>query len=98
MTGIAELFVEFSRADEFTVQAQLELFAWAQINRQGHGYVSYTTYGCRCAVCRAANRDYMRGYLARRYGKVKTRVYRCGQCGGNGHSAKTCEVEVSRAA
>jgi hypothetical protein len=26
--------------------------------------------GCRCALCRAANRDYQRAYRARRYGKT----------------------------
>ena len=97
MTGIDDLFREFSEPDAFTSQYQLELFAWAQIQRQGHGYVAYTTYGCRCAECRKANRDYMRGYLARRYGKTTTRAYRCGQCGENGHSAPTCE-QMQRAA
>jgi hypothetical protein len=93
LTGIDDLFREFSEPDEFHVAAQLELFAWAQIQRQGHGYVAYTTYGCRCGECRQANREYMRGYLARKYGKTTTRAYRCGQCGENGHNANTCMAE-----
>lgn len=27
-----------------------------------HGYRAYTTFGCRCKVCRAANAAYMRTY------------------------------------
>ena len=97
MTGIDDLFREYSEPDEFVSQYQLELFAWAQIQRQGHGYVAYVEYGCRCSICRAANRDYMRGYLARRYGKTTTRAYHCGQCGAEGHSARTCAA-IARAA
>jgi hypothetical protein len=95
MEGIHELFAEFSQPDEFHVQAQLELFVWARIQHVGHGYDAYVNYGCRCSVCREANRDYMRGYLSRRYGHVTERGYRCGSCGGAGHSARTCAVQVA---
>jgi hypothetical protein len=27
-----------------------------------HGYRAYTTFGCRCDACRAANAAYQRGY------------------------------------
>lgn len=27
-----------------------------------HGYRAYTTFGCRCEVCRAANAEYQRTY------------------------------------
>lgn len=30
--------------------------------RVGHGYRGYTTFKCRCEVCRAANAEYMRTY------------------------------------
>lgn len=97
MTGVLEMFTALSSPDAFDAQYQLELFAWAAIERVGHGYDAYVNYGCRCAICRAANRDYMRGYLARRYGHVTKREYRCSGCGAMGHSARTC-VEERRAA
>ena len=34
MEGIADLFAEFSRPDEFAQCAQLELFRWARIQRK----------------------------------------------------------------
>jgi len=33
-----------------------------------HGYRAYTTFGCRCETCRAANAEYMR-----RYAKLRRR-------------------------
>jgi hypothetical protein len=95
---IADLFREYSEPDEYEMSYQLNLLRWGEIQRVGHGYDAYVNYGCRCSVCRAANRDYMRGYLARRYGHVTKRAYRCGSCGGAGHSARTCDAEMARVA
>mgnify|MGYP006138133769 CR=1 FL=1 len=98
MTGIDELFREYSEPDEFEYQAQLELFAWARIQHVGHGYLAYIKFGCRCETCRAGARDHMRAWNMKRLGKTSVRAYRCGSCGGVGHSARTCAAEMARAA
>ncbi len=98
MIGIAEMFAEYSAPDEFHVQAQLELFAWARIQHVGHGYLAYIKFGCRCSVCRAGNRDHLRAWTRHRLGKTTTRALRCGQCSELGHNARTCAAAIARAA
>ena len=97
MTGIDDLFREYSEPDEFVSQYQLELFAWGHIQHVGHGYTAYTKYGCRCDICRVGNRDHLRAWNMQRLGKTTTRAYHCGQCGAEGHSARTCAA-IARAA
>jgi hypothetical protein len=87
---ILDLFASYSEPDEFTAQYQLELFAWARVQHGTHSYGTYINHGCRCDICRADYRRYIRG---KRYGATVTRSYHCGQCGEDGHNARTCSAE-----
>ena len=89
MTGIDELFRSYSEPDEFAVQVQLELFAWARkqhaLSVAPHNYGTYINLGCRCDWCRAAYRVYIRKY------RSTTKTHVCGQCGVLGHNRRTCQ-------
>jgi hypothetical protein len=78
MTGIHDLFAEFSQPDEFHVQAQLELFAWyrKQPNRQRFApkVRKYRrTYAARPDVL-AARRESNRRWMARKRADVAWRA------------------------
>lgn len=70
MTGVDDLFREFSQPDEFHLQAQLELFAWlamrAQRERQKRWRQDVKCDPARRERRRAYQRTWLRDYFKRK--------------------------------
>lgn len=103
LEGIEEMFREYSEADEFVAQAQLEFF-WAlklEAKRE-HNEMSRNAkqaYDLKRRL-RPERVVYLRDWHRARRNRLKPgkRSYRCSSCGGMGHNARACERQQARAA
>lgn len=100
VTGIDDLFAEFSQPDAFHVQAQLELWGWREREAaRERERLRYAILKSSPALRQARNeyhrsrsagrRDYWRDQKRSKRGTPKY-VYHCGACGEVGHRVTTC--------